>query len=122
MGLLHIHAQSQGRLFEVLPEEIESTELVTEEAASQVILALFDEAIVDDVTIQFTPTTNLGPRDCSIHIQVECAYTSFKLLPCTKEYMQLAISKSMSSMLKEFFGTVLIESVIVQPSFMEARS
>jgi len=121
MGLLHIHAQSRGRIFEVLPEEIENTELVTEEAVSQVILALFDEAIVDDVTIQFTPTTSLGQRNCSIHIQVQCAYQSFKLLPCTKEYMQLAISKSMGAILKELFGAVIIDTVIVQPSFMEAR-
>ncbi len=120
MCLLHIHARSQGRIFEVLPEDVESTELVAEEAASQVILDLFDEAIIDDVTIQFSPTSTMGQRTCSIHIQVQCAYKSFKLLPCTKEYIQLAIGKSMSSMLKELFGGVTIDTVIVQPSFMEA--
>ena len=35
--------------------------------------------------------------------------------------MQLAISKSMEAVLKELFGAVLIDTVIVQPSFMEAR-
>ena len=121
MCLLHIHAQSRGRIFEVLPEEIENTELVAEEAVSQVILDLFDEAIVDDVTIQFSPASTLGQRNCSIHIQVQCSYRSFKLLPCTKEYMQLAISKSMSSMLKELFGAIVINAVIVQPYFTEVR-
>lgn len=121
MCLLHIHAQSQSQFFEVLPEEVESTELVAEEAASQVILDLFGEAIVNDVTLQFSPAATPGQRYCTIHIQVQCAYQSFKFFPCTKEYMQLAISKSMGSLLKEFFGAIVINTVIVQPSFMEAR-
>ena len=114
MCLLHIHAQSQGRTFEVLPDEVENTELMAEDAVSQVMLDLFDEAIVDEVTVHFSPASHTGQRNCSIQIQVQCSYQSFKLLPCTKQYMELAIGKSMSSALKELFGPVTIESVIVQ--------
>ncbi len=46
MHLLHINARSYGRIFEVLPEEVENAELIAEEAVSHLLLGLFDEVIV----------------------------------------------------------------------------
>ena len=46
---LHINARSYGRIFEVVPEEAETAELMVEEAVSYVLLDLFGEVMVDDV-------------------------------------------------------------------------
>ncbi len=116
MCLLQFDANSYGRFFEVLPEEEENIELMVEDTASLVLLDLFGEATVNDVTIHFSPASHMGQRDCSIHIRAQCPSQSFKLLPCTKEYMELAIGKSLSSLLKELFGPITIECVMVQPS------
>ncbi|HVB72123.1 MAG TPA: hypothetical protein VNE38_01065 [Ktedonobacteraceae bacterium] len=121
MSLLHIHAQSSGKIFEVLPEEVETTELITENAVSHVLLELFDEPTVDEVTIHFTPASQPGLQICSILIKAECDIQSCTLLPCTKEYMGLAIGKRMAALLKELFGPVTIESVLIQPSVLELR-
>lgn len=122
MSLLHIHAFGRGQHFEVMPEEEEKdiTEAMTEEAVSLVLLNLFSEAEVNDVDVNFTDAEN-GIRECFIQIEAECAFQSFTLLPCTKEYMELAIGKSVWTILKELFGPVTIESVVVVPSYSERR-
>lgn len=119
MCLLHIHAQSHGRIFEVFPEEIENAELMAEDAVSHVLLDLFGETTVENVTIGFSSASHIGERDCSIQIEAQCSSQTFTLLPCTREYMELAVGKCMCSVLRELFGPVTIESVIVQPSCME---
>lgn len=123
MSLLHIHAQSYGRFFEVLPEEVEKTELVIEELVSHVLLTLFGEASVevDEVTISFTPASRMGQRDCSIHIRAQCSPESFTLSPCSEEYMRAVIANGIYASLREFFGSVTIDSISLEPAFMGAR-
>jgi hypothetical protein len=116
MCLLQFDANSYGRFFEVLPEEEENAELIVEDIVSLVLLDLFGEAMVNDVTIHFSLASRLGQRDCSIHIRAQCPSQSFKSVPCTKEYMELAIGNNLSSLLKELFGPITIECVMVQPS------
>ena len=123
MSLLQIHAQSHGRFFEVSPEEIENTELAIEDAVGHILLELFDEESVevDEVTVQFSPVSHKGQRDCSIHIQTQCSPESFKLAPCSEEYLRAVVATDVCSVLKEFFGSVTIESVSIQPSFTAVR-
>ncbi len=121
MYQLYIHAQSYGRIFEVLPEEIESTDLLTEEIVSHTLLDLFGEAVVDEVTVRFSSAARMGQRDCSIQIKAQCSLQSFRLLPCTKEGMKLVIRERVCSMLKQLFGPMTIDSITVQPFFMESR-
>ena len=122
MSLLHIHAFGRGHHFEIMPEDEEKdiTEAITEEAVSHVLLKLFSEAEVHDVDVNFTEAEN-GERECFIQIEAECSFQSFTLLPCTKEYMELAIGKCVWAILKELFGPVTIESVLVVPSYSERR-
>src|SRR5256885_9613804 len=100
MHLLHINARSYGRIFEVLPEEVENAELIAEEAVSHLLLGLFDEVIVDDVSIHFSCASRMGQRDCFIQIQAQCSLQSFKMFPCTREHMELTVGKSICSLLK----------------------
>jgi hypothetical protein len=121
MYLLHIHAQSYGRIFEVLPEEVENAELAAEEAVGHVLLDLFGDAMVDDVTIQFSSASRTAQRDCSIQIQAQCSFDSFTSHQSTKEYMERTVGKKLCSLLKELFGQVAVDSVVAQPIFMESQ-
>ena len=113
MCILHIHAQSFGRVFEVLPEEVVGAELFVEEAVSHVLLDLFGEAMVDEVSVYFSYASRAGLRDCFIQIHAQCPFQSFRLLPLTREYVNLAVGKSLCALLKELFGPMTVESVVV---------
>ena len=123
MSLLHIYAQSYGRFFEVLPEEEENAELAVEDLVSRVLLELFSEASVevDEVTVSFSPVSRMGQRDCSIHIRAQCSPESFKVSACSEDYMRAVIANSIYSSLREFFGSVTIESISLEPTYTWAR-
>lgn len=116
MCFLQIHAQCYDRFFEVIPSDVENAELTLEHAMSHVLLYLFDEGTVDDVTIRFSSNLHMGLHHCSIHIHAQCACQSFTLLPPTKENMELAVENSISSILRELFGSVNVDSVTFSPS------
>ncbi len=118
---LHIQAQGYGRVFEVFPEEREGTELLVEEGVSHVLLDLFDEAMVDDVTVHFSSAERAGQREYSIQIQAQCSLQSFTLLPRTKECIELVVGERVCSLLKQLFGPVTIGSITILPFYMESR-
>ncbi len=116
MGILQIHVECYDRFFEVFSDEVVNTELTVEHAVSQVLLGLFDEVMMDEVTIRFSSNLHMGLQHCSIHMQAQCACQSFTLLPRTKENMELAIENSICSILRELFGTVNVDNVKFSPS------
>lgn len=116
MCILQIHLQSYDRFFEVLPGEVENAELTVEDVVSHVLLDLFGEGTVDDVTIRFSSSLHMGLQHCSIQIRAQCSCQLFTLLPRTKENMKLAVEKSICSILKELFGSVNVEGVMLSPS------
>jgi hypothetical protein len=111
--ILQINVQCHDKFFEVLPDEVENAELTVEEIVSHVLLDLFGEGTVDDVTIHFSPGLRMGLHHCSIQIHAQCSYLSFVSLPRTKENMALAVEKSLCSILKELFGSVKVDSVML---------
>lgn len=121
MGLLHIHAQSYGRFFEVLPDEAENAEIAVEELVSYALLELFGEASVDEVCVSFSAASRMGQRDCSIHVRAQCSAESFTISPCSEEYMRAVIANSIYTSLREFFGSVTIESIRLEPAVMGIR-
>ena len=116
MCTLEMHMQCYDRFFEVLPNEKEHAELAVEDGVSHVLLDLFGEGSVDDVTIHFSSNLHMGLQHCSIHIRAQCSCHSFVLLPHTEENMKRAVEKSMCSLLRELFGSVNVESVTFSPS------
>ena len=121
MCILQIFVRCHDRFFEVLPEELESTEATVEGAVSQALLALFGEVSVDDVTIHFSPDMRMGLQHCSIQIQAQCSYQSFTLSPRTKEHIERSVAQCISPILKELFGTVTIDSVALTPFSTESQ-
>ena len=76
----------------------------------------FGGGTVDDVTIRFSSSLRMGLQHCSIQIHAQCSCQCFVLQPCTEEKMNLAIEKSLCSMLKELFVSVKVDSVMLNPS------
>ncbi len=113
---LQIYVQCHDKFFEVLPDEVENTELMVEHIVSHVLLDLFGEVTVDDVTIRFSPGLRMDLHHCSIQIHAQCSYQSFALLPRTKENMVLAVEKRLCSILKELFVSVKVDSVMLRLS------
>jgi hypothetical protein len=115
MCILQIHVQCFGRFFEVLLDEVKNAELAVEEFVSHVLVNLFGEGTVDDVTICSSGLI-MGQQHCSIQIYAQCPYQSFAQQPLTKENVELAVKKSIGSILKELFGPVNVDSVTFSPS------
>jgi hypothetical protein len=113
---IQIQLQCYDRFFEVSSDEVEFAELAVEEIVSHVLLDLFGGGTVDDVTIRFSSSLRMGLQHCSIQIHAQCSCQCFVLLPCTEEKMNLAIEKSLCSMLKELFVSVKVDSVMLNPS------
>jgi hypothetical protein len=116
MCMLQVHVHCYDRFFEVSPDEVENAEPAVEDVVSHVLLDLFDEGTVEDVTIRFASNLHMGLQYCSIRIRAQCSCHCFALLPRTKENMERAVEKSMCSLLKELFGSVTVDSVALSPS------
>ena len=116
MCMLQIYAQGYDMFLEVLPDEVQSAELTVEEVVSHVLLDLFGEGTVDDVTIRFSSGLHMGLHHCSIDIHAQCACQRFAQHPHTKENIKLTVKKSLQALLKELFGTVQIDSVTLIPA------
>jgi hypothetical protein len=115
MCTLQAHMQCYDRFFEVFSNEVEYNELMIENAVSQLLLGFFDEVMVD-VTIIFSPHLHMGLQHCSVQIQAQCECQNFASLPCTKENIELTLENSMCSILRELFGSVMVDSVTFKPS------
>ena len=115
MYTLQAHMQCYDRFFEVYSNEIECNELMIEDAVSHLLLDFFDEVMVD-VTIIFSPQLHMGLQHCSIQIQAQCDRQTVRSRPRTKENIELTVENSMCSVLRELFGSVIVDSVTFNPS------
>jgi hypothetical protein len=114
MCTLQAHMQCYDRFFEVFSDEVEYNELMIENAVSQLLLDFFDEVMVD-VTMIFTPHVHMGLQHCSIQMQAQCEYQNVASLPRTKENIELTVENSMCSLLRELFGSVIVDNVTFNP-------
>ena len=115
MSILQIYMQSDGKVLEVLPEEVVNAELTVEDVVCQVLLELFGGGSVDDVSIHFSSYL-LSRWQCSIQVHAQCSYQSFALIPCTSENIELAVERSIGPIMAELFGPVKVNCVILDPS------
>jgi len=86
-----------------------------ENAVSQLLLGFFEEVMVE-VTIIFSPHLYMGLQHCSIQIDAQCESQTDVSLPSRKENIELTIENNMSSILRELFGSVSVDSVTFNPS------
>jgi hypothetical protein len=115
MCTLQAHLQCYDRFFEVFSDEIEYNELMIENAVSQLLVDFFDEVMVN-VTIIFSPFLQMEMQHCSIQIQAHGECKTSASLPCTKENIELRVENNLSSILRELFGSVIVDCVTFNPS------
>jgi hypothetical protein len=115
MCTLQAHLQCYDRFFEVFSNEIEYNELMIENAVSQLLVDFFDEVMVD-VTIIFSPLWQMEMQHCSIQIQAQGECKTSASLPRTKENIELRVENNLSSILRELFGSVIVDSITFNPS------
>src|SRR5713101_1638100 len=115
MCTLQAHLQCYDRFFEVFSNEIEYNELMIENAVSQLLVDFFDEVMVN-VTIIFSPLWQMEMQHCSIQIQAQGECKTSTSLPRTKENIELRVENNLSSILRELFGSVIVDSVTFNPS------
>lgn len=116
MWSLHIHMQCSGRFLEVLPDDVESAELSVENGVSNVLLALFEEVMMGEVRIHFSPDSRKGLYRYIVQIGAECD-REYALSPfATREHIKRAIAQNVSALLKELFGMVNVEAITMLPS------
>ena len=121
MCILHIYAKGENTFFEVAPSEQMEAELFVEDMVSHVLLNLFGEGTVDDVTIRFSSTRLVGVYHCSLSIRAQCSCQDFVLRPHSQAYMKQVVEQQMSSLLKELFVSVQVEDVVFSPSQRECE-
>ena len=115
MCMLHIQVQCHDKYFEIISDELESAEITVEHAISHVLLDLFGEVSVDDVTLHFPCDRRMGLQQCTIHIQAQCASHALTVLPRTQEQIEQTIAQCICPILKELFGSVHVECVTLSP-------
>lgn len=110
MCLMWVHALCDKRFSEFLSDET-STELAVEEVMSQVLLALFGEGTIDEVTVRSSSPLCPGLPNCTIHIRAQSPCHCFTLFPRTEENIERAIENSVSTLLRELFVSVSVDKV-----------
>jgi hypothetical protein len=107
--MLQIHTRCDDKFIEVSPDEKENAELFVEDMASHVLLDLFGEVSIDDVTIKFSSERS---NRCAIFISAHCPCQS----PRSREYMKSEVKHNIASILRELFVTVQVDNVVLGPS------
>jgi hypothetical protein len=113
MFSVQMHMQCSDRFLEILPEEVEETELAVEDLVSQVLLQHFETVFVVNISVQFEPGELMGQQVCSIQIHVQCPAGVVPLQPHEVSNMELVLEDHISCALIELFGSVDVESVVV---------
>lgn len=116
MCLMDIYAQSHSRNIEVLPEDSEAAEFMVEDAAGQILLTIFNEVVVHDVSIQFYSASRTGIKQCFIQIHAQCSCESFIVPSPSVEHMKFLIEEGMRSLLKELFGQIKVDRLTLDSS------
>jgi len=115
MYTLQAYMQCYDRFFEVYSNEIECNELMIEDAVSHLLLDFFDEVMVD-VNMIFSPHMHMELQHCSIQIQAQCESQTGASLAGPNENIELIVENKMCSILREFFGSVIVDCVTFIPS------
>ena len=115
MYTLQAYMQCYDRFFEVYSNEIECNELMIEDAVSHLLLDFFDEVMVD-VNIIFSPHLHMELQHCSIQIQAQCESQTGASLAGPNENIELIVENKMCSILRELFGSVIVDCVTFIPS------
>jgi hypothetical protein len=113
MYIFTLHVQCVDRFIEILSQELETAELMVEHLVSQVLLALFDTVILEDVSLHLRPGRSSLQPDYLLHIYAQCADILTPLLADHLDAVELVLEETICCALIELFGTVLVVKITV---------
>jgi hypothetical protein len=116
MWMLKMNIQSSARFLEILPDEVESTELSIENGISQVLLALFDDVAMDEVRLYAVPDSKRGLYCYLIQIGAQCDTVSSPSFFLNEEHLKRIITRDVSALLRDLFGRVSVEGISMHPT------
>jgi hypothetical protein len=116
MWMLKMNIQSSARFLEILPDEVESTELSIENGVSQVLLAHFDSVAMDEVRLYTVPGSNGGLHCYLIQIGAQCGTVSSPSFFHNEDHLKRIIARDVSALLKDLFGRVSVEGITMHPT------
>ncbi len=114
MCTLQIFMQCYDKFYEIAFDEREHAELFVEDIVGHVLLNLFGQAIVDDVSIQCTSGLPTRLHHCSMSIQAQCFCEGFTRH--SQEEMKYSIAQGISSIFKELFVDVQFDDIVLRPT------
>lgn len=112
MYVFNMQIQCVDHFIEVLSEELGTAELVVEHLISQILLALFDIVIVEDVTI-FPSGQSSHQASYSLQIYAQCADIFTPSFAVHLDDLELTLEEKICCVLIELFGTVHLEKITV---------
>ncbi len=115
MYICRVLVQCGARFSEAIPDAMRDIELLVEEMMGQVLLKLFGEGTVDDVSICFTSYAQTRLKYYFMQIHAQFDREGFILLPRTEEHIKEAIGRSMGTLLREIFLSAEVDAVTLTP-------
>ncbi len=112
MYLVQMDMYCTERFLEILPHDVEYAELMVEDLVSHILLDLFANALIDQVSISFSSDPSLEQL-CSVQIQARCLSKSFRLAPHELERTELTLEDRVSRALVQLLGAVEVERVAI---------
>jgi hypothetical protein len=115
MYICSVLVQCGARFSEAIPDAMRDVELLVEEMMGHVLLKLFGEGTVDDVSICFASYAQTKLKYYSMQIHAQFDHEGFILLPRTEEHIKEAIGRSMGGLLREIFLSAEVDAITLTP-------
>lgn len=99
---------------EMLPSDVENTELVMEDLVARTLLDLFEVVVVDGVKVTYLPATRTRQSLCSLQAQVVCPADGAIVPVVSLELLEAKLENAICCALIELFSTVFMNTMSVR--------
>ena len=99
---------------EVLPNNVENTELVIEDLVALILLDFFDFVVVDGVKVTCLPATRTRQTLCSLQVQAACPTEAARVSGDSLEALEARLENVICCALIELFSTVSMKKISVR--------
>lgn len=99
---------------EVLPGDIENTELVIEDLVALILLDIFGMVVVDGVHVACSPTREMQQSGCTLQIQATCSTETTSTPVTSLALLAARLEDTLCCALIELFSAVFINKLIVR--------
>lgn len=112
MYYVQIIFRGQGKHKEVIVGDCAGTASVTRNLVGNSLIMLYEQVIIDDVSVQFLPCKATPEDDyCIVHAQARCQ--NKRWLQYDEHAMEGPIEAEIGPLLIELFGSVVVEVISV---------